>query len=291
VEQSRPLVAAGFMLGAIVSFSAMAVAGREASAQLDTFEIMTYRSLIGLILVLILSRSFGTFTQIGRTDMSLHFIRNISHFAGQNLWFFALAIIPFAQLFAFEFSVPIWVALAAPFFLAEKLTRIRIVSVVLGFVGILIVARPGMLPINAGVIAAALCSIAFAATMITTKLLTRTNTITNILFWLTAMQLCFGVLFAGYDFDITLPTSDNIHWVVIIGLAGLLAHFSITKAISYAPATIVTPMDFARLPIIAFIGATFYSEPIDLFVIVGSIIIFGANYTNIYAEAKSKIRT
>ena len=134
--------AALWMTGAIASFSSMAVAGRELGSELDTFEIMLYRSLIGIIIVVTAGKVFGTLHEINRQDMNIHFARNIAHFAGQNLWFYALNGITLAQLFAFEFSTPIWVALFAPLLLKEKLTSGRLMCVILGFVGILFVAQP-----------------------------------------------------------------------------------------------------------------------------------------------------
>ena len=286
MEKSRPLIAAFYMCGVIFSFTIMAISGRAISFQLDTFEIMTYRSIIGLIIVIIIGSATGKINNLRFKKLILHFFRNLVHFIGQNLWFFALALIPFAQLFAFEFSVPIWVAICAPFFLSEKLTPIRIGAAIVGFCGILLVARPGIEPISIGIIAAAGCSLMFAFTSITTKILTRTEEITDILFWLTSMQLVFGIICAGYDGDIKLPNSSTLPWLIIIGCCGLLAHFSLTKALTYAPATVVTPMDFGRLPIIAIIGMVFYDEPLSLFVILGALVIFLANYVNIRGEAQ-----
>lgn len=287
IEQNN-LGAALWMIGAVISFSAMAVAGREMASQLDTFEIMMYRSAIGVIVVIILARFFGTVPEITRDRFGMHFIRNLAHFTGQNLWFFAVTLIPFAQLFAFEFSVPIWVALAAPFLLGEKLTRLRGFAICAGFFGILIVTRPWLEAIGPGIIAGALCALAFAATSICTKLLTRDQSITCIMFWLTALQLCFGIICAGYDGDIALPSGVNIGWVLVVAVGGLVAHFCITKALTMAPATIVTPIDFARLPIIALIGAIFYAEALDVWVIIGAVVIFSANYVNIWAENRNK---
>ena len=276
------------MCGVIFAFTIMAISGRAISFQLDTFEIMAYRSLVVVLIVVIIGSITGQMKKLRFKKMKLHFFRNLGHFIGQNLWFFALSLIPFAQLFAFEFSVPIWVAICAPFFLSEKLTPVRIGSALVGFCGILLVARPGMEPISIGILAAAGCSIMFAFTSITTKLLTRTEGIIDILFWLTLMQLVFGIICAGYDNDFKLPNSSTLPWLVIIGCCGLLAHYCLTKALTYAPATIVTPMDFARLPIIATIGMLFYNEPLSFLIILGAIIIFLANYINIRAEAKRK---
>ena len=283
---STTIQAAIWMTGTIVSFSAMAVSGREISFELDTFEIMMYRSIIGLIIVLLLAKLFKTHREISTQNLSLHFYRNLSHFTGQNLWFYALTLIPFAQLFAFEFSVPLWVMLAAPFLLGERLTNIRIISILVGFIGILIVTRPWLAGLAPGIIPAALCAIGFACSVIFTKQLTQKVSITCILFWLTSMQLLMAVICAGYDGDISLPSSSNFIWIIIIGIGGLLAHFCITKALQLAPATVVTPIDFCRLPVIAAIGYVFYNEALDIFIIGGAIIIFIANYINIWSETK-----
>ena len=285
---SDTLRAALWMVGAIVSFSAMAVAGRELSFNLDTFEIMTYRSIIGLVIVVSFALYFKTYREINTQRFDMHFTRNLAHFAGQNLWFYAVTLIPFAQLFAFEFSVPIWVMLAAPFFLGERLNALRVFSVLVGFFGILIVTRPWIAGLAPGILPAALCAVAFAATSIFTKKLTNITTITCIMFWLTALQLIFGIVCAGYDGDIALPTANSVPWVALIGVCGLLAHFCITRALQLAPATVVTPVDFCRLPIIAIIGYYFYNEPIDAYIIGGAVLIFAANYLNIWSENKSK---
>ena len=111
---SAPVKAAFYMFGAVVSFTLMAIAGRTLAPNLDTFEIMTFRSLFGIILVLGIAWSVGSTRQINTQKIGLHLLRNLSHFFGQNLWFYAILYIPLAQMFAFEFSVPLWVALAAP---------------------------------------------------------------------------------------------------------------------------------------------------------------------------------
>ncbi|MEH6445772.1 MAG: DMT family transporter [Oceanospirillaceae bacterium] len=280
---------AGFwMLGAVISFTAMAVAGREMASELDTFEIMMYRSIIGVAVVLIIGGISGSLATISKQRFGLHFIRNICHFSGQNLWFYAIAVIPFSQVFAFEFSSPIWVALMAPFFLGERLTKIRLITVSLGFLGILIVAQPGSITIGSGVAAAALCAVAFAGTFIATKLLARTESTTCILFWLATIQLILGIICSFYDGDVAIPTLATLPLVVLVGCAGLLAHFCITTALKLAPVMLIAPIDFLRLPIIAIIGASFYSEAINVWVIVGAVIVFSANFLNIWSESKAK---
>ena len=278
---SPTLQAALWMTGAIASFTAMAIAGRAVSFDLDTFEIMTYRSLFGLGIVLIVASAAGTLRQISRRHLGIHLIRNLAHFSGQNLWFFAITVIPLAQVFALEFTTPLWVIMLSPLILGERLTRIGVIAALIGFTGILLVAQPGATPLGAGVIAAALSAVGFAISAILTRRLTRSETITCILFYLTAMQAVFGLIFAGFDGDIALPGAQTLPWLLLIGCAGLLAHFCLTSALRIAPASVVMPMDFVRLPVIALIGAQFYGEALDPLVFVGAALIFGGNYLNI----------
>jgi drug/metabolite transporter (DMT)-like permease len=280
------LTAAIWMLGAVVSFSCMAVGGRSVSFELDTFEIMMFRSFVGIIVVVTCARIWNTLGQVKTDQLGLHLVRNICHFTGQNLWFFALTLIPLAQVIALEFTSPLWVLVLSPLLLGEALTRFRVIAATVGFIGILIVARPNPEAINIGMLSAAAAAVGFAGSLIFTKLLTRTQSLTCILFWMTAMQAVFGIICAGYDGDIAIPSAVSVPWLVLIGLAGLCAHFCLTKALTLAPATVIVPVDFLRLPIIAIIGLTIYGESLDVFVILGAILIFGANYANLWAETR-----
>lgn len=282
------LKAAFWMIGSIASFSSMAVAGRELASELDTFEIMMYRSLFGVLMVVSIATLAGTLHQINTRNLGLHAMRNLAHFTGQNLWFYAVTAIPLAQVFALEFTSPLWVIVLSPLILGEKLTLTRALAAIMGFIGILLVARPDMAGINAGVVTAAGSAIFFALSIMFTKRLTRTQSITCILFYLTTMQLVFGVVAAGYDGDIALPSAEGVKLVVLIGAAGLFAHFCLTTALSLAPATVVVPIDFVRLPAIAVIGMILYGEALDLWVFAGAAIIFAGNYINILSETRPK---
>ena len=101
------------------------------------------------------------------------------------------------------------------------------------------------------------------------------------MFWLVVIQAVFGLICAGYDGDIQAPSSVTMPWLILIGIGGLLAHVCITKALTIAPASTVMPFDFARLPLIAIVGALFYNEPLDALVVFGAVVIFAANYLNI----------
>ena len=286
-SSGQPLRAAFWMIGTIVSFSAMAVAGREASAELDTFEIMTYRSIAGLVIVVTFAAASGALHELRGGAMRLHFIRNITHFAATNLWFFAVATIPLAQVFAFEFSTPLWTAAMAPFLLGEKLTRGRAAATAVGFAGIVIIVRPGFIEFSPGVAAAVLCAVGFAAAAIATRKLVQVQRVTAVLFWMAALQTVFSIVCAGADGDIRLPSQSTFFPIALIAVCGLTAHLCLTNALKIAPATVVMPLDFARLPAIAVVGLLVYGEAVNIYMAAGAAIILCANYANIKMATKA----
>ena len=288
--KSEPMKATVWMIGAMFSFSLMAVSGRELATNLNTFEIMLFRSIIGFLIVLAIGYFAKTLAEIKRDRLGLHLFRNLAHFSGQNLWFLAVASIPFSQLFALEFSTPIWVALLAPIFLGEVLTKQRMLAVILGFAGVLIVARPDINQFDFAIVAAVACAICFAGSMMATKSLTSDQSITCILFWLTLMQLAMGLVATVFMGTITFPEGVNIIWIMIVGIGGLTAHFCITNALTLAPAIVVIPLDFMRLPLISVIGFLAYGEAFELPILFGAGVIFIAIMLNLKAEKQRQSR-
>lgn len=289
-HQSSPLLAALWMTGAVASFSLMAIGGREVIGNLDTFELMFCRSIIGLVLVVAFGLVTGRMAGVRTQRIGLHAVRNVFHFAAQNLWFYSVAFIPFAQLFAIEFTTPIWIALLAPLLLGEMLTVWRVIAAVLGFTGILIIAQPGTSELSLGHLTAAMATIGFVGSIMITKALSRTEKTWTILFWLTVTQSIYGAIFVFWDGSITLPAGTDIIWVGLVGICGLTAHLCLTTALSLAPASVVAPMDFARLPLIALVGWLAYAEAINAAVIIGAALILSGNILNLRAETRRSIR-
>jgi drug/metabolite transporter (DMT)-like permease len=274
------------MLGAIVAFTCMAVAGRAASLEHDTFEIMLFRSLAGIVIVVVLAAAFGRLGEITTRKMHLQLGRNVFHFTGQNLWFYGLTVIPLAQLFALEFTSPLWVMVLAALLLGERLTWIKGLAAAVAFSGVLLVVRPGTGEMNAGHLAAALAAICFASTAIFTKKLTVTESIICILFWLTVVQAGLGLVAVFWDGQVTWPSVTTLPWLLLIAVAGLVAHYCLTTALSLAPASVVMPMDFARLPVIVVVGALLYAEALEPIVLLGAALILLGNWINIRAAVR-----
>lgn len=270
-----------WMIGGVFCLTSMAIAGKEISLQIDTFEILFFRSVIGVCIILFFLVKKNLLHEINLKEIRTHLKRNLAHFIGQNLWLYALASITLAEVTSLEFTMPIWIVFFSYLMLNEKLDKYKIISVCIGFVGVLITVRPDIETLNLGLIAAAISAIMFALTNIYTRKLTRTESILTILFFLTSMQLVFGLITSLLDGQLDIPTNENIIWIVTIGFAGLGAHYCITTALSLAPPTVVAPIDLLRLPIVVLIGVFFYSEQGDIFIYFGASLIIFANWLNL----------
>ena len=274
------------MLGSVIAFTSMAIAGRAVSVTLDTFEIMTYRSAVGLVVVLAVGIATGRMGEARMANARWQVLRNLAHFTGQNLWFLALTLIPLAQVFALEFTSPLWVLVLAPLVLGERVRPLQYAVAAVGFAGVLVVARPFSGSVSPGLIWAGLAALAFAVTGLLTRRLTRDETVWGILLWLTATQLVMGLVCTLHDGEATLPDAGQLPALLLIGLAGLAAHWCLTTALSLAPASVVMPVDFLRLPIAAGLGALIYSEAVDPYVLLGGAIVFGAAWANLRIAAR-----
>jgi drug/metabolite transporter (DMT)-like permease len=291
---------------ALLSFSAIAIAGRESGRLLPTTELIFWRSLIGVVVLGAIYLGKGTAAHSPRTTiLPLHSLRACVHFGAQYAWLYALTLIPLAELFALEFTSPLWVALFAPLVLGERLTGWRMTAAAIGFVGALFVVEPGLfsghlqLTASAGTLYAVAAAMGFAASILLTKRLTRIDPALRILFW---MQLLQGLIAAAILIALTVRDGRALFalsaatplavwgWILVLGIAGLTAHYGLTRAIGLADAIIVAPMDFLRLPLIATVGALFYAETLRPSVAMGAAIVVLGNAINIWAERRAKLK-
>jgi drug/metabolite transporter (DMT)-like permease len=245
---------------------------------------MLYRSAIGLVVIAALvARLPEGFAAVATRHPWLHVRRNVAHYAGQYFWFVAVISIPLGQLAALEFTNPLWVALFAPFMLGERMTRRRLAAVALGFLGVVVVAQPGVSPLGFGHAAGLLAAIGFALNTLYTKQIMRFDRVICVLFWMTLSQAAASLVLA-LPGGIPLPSPEVVPWIVVVGLSGLTAHFSLTSALGHAPASVVAPMEFIRLPVITLVGMWLYAEPLRLAVILGALLIIAANLINLRGE-------
>lgn len=271
----------------LVSLILMAIAGRELSREISVFQTLFFRSFICLALVLPVLAAQGWHLAASRL-WRLHILRNVMHYGAQYGWFFGIAFIPLAEVFAIEFTAPIWTAILAALFLRERLTPLRIGAIALAFSGIVVMLRPGLAIVDTAALVVLASAVGFGATYVITKRLTRNERPVTILFYMHFIQLLLGVVPAAWVW--VWPSPELWPWVAAVGLSGLASHYCLARAVALADASVVAPMDFIRLPLIAIIGFMFYDEPVDVFVFIGALLVLSGNLANIRGAQREEGR-
>ncbi|MGE0874811.1 MAG: DMT family transporter [Burkholderiales bacterium] len=276
-QKSLPRAVA-WMCAALAAFLLMAIAGRELSGIAGPAQLVVYRSLGGLLVLLVLLPVLGW--RHARTKLpGRHVLRGAIHFAAQYAWFYAIARIPLAAVFALEFTTPIWAALIAALFFRERLDAVRIAAILLGFVGVLVVLQPGAAVIDAAAIAALLSAVGYAMTYAFTKNLVATDSALTILLWMNLAQFPLSLAVAA-------PVWGEVPfelwgWVVAIAVTGLVSHYSLARALTYGDMTVVVPIDFLRLPLAAGVAWLMYGEAVGVAVFAGGALIFCGVWLNL----------
>jgi drug/metabolite transporter (DMT)-like permease len=257
----------------------IAVAGREALRELNVFQLILIRSSVGLFLLYPLIHRAGGFSAIRTQRLPQHIARNIIHFGAQLGWFFALTLIPIGQVVAIEFTMPIWTAILAAGFLGERMTPWKIAAIVLGVVGVVVIVRPAMGAINPGQLIALGAAVGFGVSMALLKSLTRTESALTVIFWMLVVQSAAGLFPALYVW--TWPPVQTWGYVAVVAVCGTFSHYFLARAMQYADATVVVPMDFLRVPLTAAAGWLIYSERLDMFTVLGAALILTGNLLNL----------
>ena len=275
--------AALWMAGWLALMLMVTVAGREALRELNVFQVMELRTLIGFVLLYPLIRRNGGFAAM-KTSRPVQFIgRNLIHYGAQLGWFFALTLIPLGQVVSTEFTMPIWTAILAASFLGERMTVWKTSAIVLGVVGVIVIVRPATGEINPGQLIVLVAAVALAVTVVMMKSLTRTETALAIVFWMMAVQAVAGALPTLYVW--IWPSPHVWVWAIAVAFGGTFSHVCLARAMLYADATTVIPMDFLRVPLTAAAGWLIYGERLDLFTVLGATLILAGNLLNLKQPA------
>ncbi|MGE7418859.1 DMT family transporter [Methylobacterium tarhaniae] len=275
-----------WMAGALLSFSATAIAVRELAPALGLFDILAARAGAGVAIV-------GMVAVLRRRPLAarrlrLHLARNLVHWGGNYAWSYGVTLLPLAVVFALEFTTPAWVTLLAVLILRERLTASRVAAVALGFLGVLVVLRPGVAALQPASLVVLAAAVMFALTAVATKALTRTESVLSILFWMNLIQLPLNLV-AGRIFPaVPVHAFEGRHGLALaaVCIAGLTSHWCLTSAYRRGDAILVMPLDFLRIPLIAVLGWRLYGEPLDPWLFVGAGLIVGGIVWNLAAEAR-----
>ena len=271
-----------WMSGTLVCYTVVAIATRELTFNYDVPTVLFYRSIVAILLsTLLVGISRDGFTQLRTSKIHLHILRNCVHFIGQFGWFFAIASIPLAHVFAIEFTVPIWIALMSPIFLKERLTTERVLSILIGFIGVLVIVRPFGFNVELGSLVMLLGAMGFAGAMLVTRHLIMTQTPLTILFYMAVLQFPITTaLFLGFGTPVV-PDLLSFGLIAFVTAGVMTAHYCMTRAFLLAEVIAVVPLEYLRLPMIAVVGFMLYAEPIDAVTVIGGCTILLSNYLNI----------
>ncbi len=273
-----------WMFGCLASFIGMAIASRELAASISVFQILFFRSVVGVVVIAVFARKvLPELVLLQR--FGLHLARNTVHFAAQYCWTLGVVLLPLAEVFALEFTMPVWVALFAFLFLGERISRPRRIAVFVSFLGILVILRPGLSIIDPASFVVLLAAMGYALSIIMVKRLTEDCSPAIIVVWMILLQLPMGFALALFDWHT--PGWEDLPWIIIAGVTGLSAHYTMAHALRLLDASVAIPIDFLRLPLIALIGFYFYGEGIEVWLLIGAIMIFGSNYYALRKEARN----
>ena len=269
------------MAGWLALMLILTVAGRETTREMNVFQIMEVRSLLGLCMLYPLIRMSGGFAAMKTARPLQHISRNLIHYGAQLGWFFALTLIPLGQVVSIEFTMPIWTAILAAAFLGERMTLWKVAAIVLGIVGVIVIVRPSTGEINPGQLIALAAAVGFGTSIAMVKSLTRTEKTLAIIFWMLVVQSVAGFFPAIHVW--VWPSAWAWGWTVVIAICGTFSHYCMARAMLYADATVVIPMDFLRVPLSAAAGWLIYSEQLDVFTVLGAVLILTGNLLNLKA--------
>ena len=271
-----------WMLLSVFTFCVVAIGVKQINTDVSPFQIIFFRALIGLITLLIL---LPRKTIIGSlSNIKQHLFRNLFHLIAQYGWVLGIVYLSLAEVTAIEFTTPIWILILASLFLKEKITTQKVISIVLGFIGVLIIMKPGIELINYNSIIVLLSAIFFAIAHTATKKIVKTNSASDvvIIMCLTQLPISFACTYVNWNW----PNYSDYFWLILIGLSGIGAHFSLAKALKKENISSLISLDYLRLPILILAGILFYNEAFDTTIIIGGTLIFLGNYIN---QKKSNI--
>ena len=268
------LRAALLMFCSTVFFGLMVIAIRLASETLHTFEIAFFRNFFGLVAALPLLLRHGP-DLLKTTQLPRYGVRCLIGVVSMMAGFWAIGHLPLAQAVALSYSTPIFVTIAAVLFLHEQVRARRWIAVGLGFVGMLVIVRPGSASFSAGTLVALVAAVLSGVVSIQIKQLSQVDPADRIVFLTTLIWVPMSLLPALTVWE--WPQGITWLWVVSAGAMGTAGHMLWTRALKIGDVSALTPISFMQLPIVAVAGWLLFQEPLDRWTALGAGVIFAAN--------------
>ena len=265
-----------------LSLLAMAVVIRHLQTKFHILEMIFLRSVISLFLILPWALRQNR-SELVTKRLPLHVFRNGIHYLGNIGWFLGVTLVTLADLQALQFTTPLFVVVMAALFLRESVGPHRWIATALGFVGALVIIRPGFIEISFGTAAVVMSAFFYASSQTATKALSRTDAPNAILLYMALIFIPISAVPAAFVW--VTPSWEDLIAILLLGLSGYWAHSCMIRSFATADASFVMPFDFLRLPFAALLGFFLYQEWPEIWVWIGAVIIFVATYYITWRES------
>lgn len=276
LNRSPLLIAAAYMLVYTTAFSALWACIRHLSGDIHPLVLVFFRTFFGMIIILpvLLKTRLPAFSS---GLYPLYILRGILNIASVIGSFFAVSLLPLADAVAYSYAAPIFATILAVFILKEKIGKHRILAILIAFVGVMVLVRPGFQTLSIGILAALGAAVCFAATLICVKLLTRHDSPTIVT--LMAFIVAIPISLVGALFYWQWPSGEQWIYIVLMGVFSATAHVCLAKALSRVDLSAVMPIDFTRIIFAAMMGITLFGDTLNgLTFLGGGIILASAVY-------------
>lgn len=272
------------MTAAAIAFTLMTTLIRETAKSVHPFEIAFFRALVNFVLMIPFALRAGA-TGLKTNNHKAFALRGVCGLVFLMSYFSGAALIPVAESQALSFTSPLWGSLLAVLFLSERVTRTRAFALTAGFVGVLIILRPGVVQVSAGALLVLTGALAAAASNTIVKFTTRTDHPDAVVFY--QMVYVTPLIFVPALWEWIWPTLEQLLLMFGVGFFATLNQRFLSRAYAAADATAVLPFEFTRLPFAAVIGYLAFRELPDIWAWIGGAAIFGASLYMVQREARA----
>lgn len=280
--RSAPGQAALLMVGSTLCFAGMAITIRESARELHAFEIAFFRNLFGLLFALPLLLHAGP-ALLRTRRIGLYFLRCVVGLAAMLTGFWSLVHLPLAQAVALSYTTPLFVTIGAVLVLGEVVRARRWTAIIVGFLGALVILRPGHAEITLPALVALASAALAASAAISIKFLSRTEPADAIVIWMVLIMTPLSLI-PALPYWIW-PTGSTWGWLALTGLLGTAGHWLLTRAYKLGEVSALQPINYLQLPVVAALAWWLYAEAIDRYTVIGAAIIFGSTFYIAHREA------
>lgn len=279
---ATPMRAALLMLGSTMAFGLMAVAIRYATRYVPTQEVAFFRNAFGLLALLPMLLRPGH-APLKTQQLPRYFVRSAIGLGSMLCAFWALGHLPLAQAVSLSYSTPLFVTIAAVLWLGETVRVRRWAAVVVGFIGVLVIVRPGTAGFTAGSLVAVAAAVLSSLVAIQIKQLTRVDSADTVVLYTYVFWVPLSLVPALFVW--VWPTGIAWLWLLATGVLGTVGQLLWTRALRLGEVSALTPISFLQLPLVTLFGWLLFNESVDRWTIIGAGIILAANAYIAHREA------